>query len=73
MDGANFTTEEEQAIRDAYAASETPRCPRDGTAMTARAIGGGSFGLGYARQRHWLLCPECRRSVIFDRKRGTRN
>jgi len=31
--------------------------------MTARSIGGGSFGLGYARQREWLICPECRRSV----------
>jgi hypothetical protein len=40
--------------------------------MTARAIGGGSFGLGYARRREWLLCPACRRSVIFDRERGTR-
>ena len=36
-------------------------------------IGGGSFGLGYARSRRWLICPTCKRSVIFDEKRGTRN
>jgi hypothetical protein len=41
--------------------------------MTARSIGGGSFGLGYARKREWLICPTCKRSVIFDLKRGTRN
>ena len=41
--------------------------------MTKRSIGGGSFGLGYARRREWLICPTCRRSVIFDLKRGTRN
>ncbi len=40
--------------------------------MTRRPIGGGSFGLGYQRQREWLLCAQCRRSVIFDVKRGTR-
>ena len=41
--------------------------------MNARPIGGGSFGLGYARRREWLMCPECKRSVLFDLKRGTRN
>jgi hypothetical protein len=41
--------------------------------LTARSIGGGSFGLGYARSRKWLICPSCKRSVIFDQKRGTRN
>jgi len=40
--------------------------------MTSRAIGGGSFGLGYARRREWLICPTCKRSLIFDRRRGTR-
>jgi hypothetical protein len=40
--------------------------------MTTRPIGGGSFGLGYHRQREWLLCPSCKRSAIFDVKRGTR-
>ncbi|MEX2180190.1 MAG: hypothetical protein WD801_15850 [Gemmatimonadaceae bacterium] len=69
---AAFAPEEEREIRDRYAAGERPVCPRDGAAMTERAIGGGSFGLGYARRRQWLLCPECRRSVIFDRDRGTR-
>lgn len=71
-ESAQYTAEEQKAVRDAYAAGRTPACPRDGASMTVRSIGGGSFGLGYARRREWLICPECRRSVIFDLRRGTR-
>jgi hypothetical protein len=70
---ARFEPSEERAIREAYAGGEPATCPRDGATMIARSIGGGSFGLGYARKREWLICPTCRRSVIFDVKRGTRN
>lgn len=69
---ARFTRPEEQALQAAMAAGTPPVCPRCAVAMTSRAIGGGSFGLGYRRQRAWLLCPSCRRSVLFDSKRGTR-
>lgn len=69
---ARFEAAEERAIREAYARGETPRCPRDAGMMTIRSIGGGSFGLGYLRTREWMICPVCRRSVIFDVKRGTR-
>lgn len=72
-DHAPFSEEEQRALREAYAAGATVRCPRCDAAMTARSIGGGSFGLGYARQREWLMCPRCRRSAMFDVKRGTRN
>ena len=70
---AQFEPAEQRAIRDSYASGGKPACPRDGTPMTVRSIGGGSFGLGYARRREWLICPTCKRSVIFDLKRGTRN
>lgn len=70
---ARFEPEEERAIRESYARGEAVTCPRDRATMTVRSIGGGSFGLGYARKREWLICPMCRRSVIFDVKRGTRN
>jgi hypothetical protein len=72
-DAALYAPDEQRAIRESYASGMMPHCPRDGALMTVRSIGGGSFGLGYARRREWLLCPECRRSVIFDVKRGTRN
>jgi hypothetical protein len=72
-EAARYEPGEERAIRERYARGEQVRCPRDETTMTVRRIGGGSFGLGYARLREWLICPTCKRSVIFDLKRGTRN
>lgn len=71
-DRATYGADEERMIRERFVAGERPVCPRDGAVLTLRDIGGGSFGLGYARRRQWLLCPTCRRSVIFDRERGTR-
>lgn len=70
---ARYEPSEEQAIRAAMGAGKAAECPRCRVAMTERAIGGGSFGLGYSRRRQWLICPKCRRSAIFDVKRGTRN
>lgn len=70
---AQYTAAEQQAIRLAVAGGAVPTCPRDGAVLTRRPIGGGSFGLGYARRREWLLCPSCRRSALFDLRRGTRN
>ena len=72
-DAARYDQSEERDLRARFARGEDLTCPRDGTVMTVRSIGGGSFGLGYARKREWLICPTCRRSVIFDVKRGTRN
>jgi hypothetical protein len=68
----NYTDGELAALRLAVAEGRATVCPRDGGTMIRRAIGGGSFGLGYARQRDWLICPTCKRSAIFDVSRGTR-
>ena len=68
-----FSSDEQRILRAAFAAGQPVKCPRCEVVMTARAIGGGSFGLGYARRREWLMCPRCRRSAMFDVKRGTRN
>lgn len=70
---AQFEPAEQAQVQGQWAAEERAQCPRCAVAMNRRAIGGGSFGLGYARRRVWLLCPRCRRSVIFDAARGTRN
>lgn len=70
---AQYDATEQRAMRDLLARGEMPACPRCGVAMTERPIGGGSFGLGYARRREWLICPSCRRSALFDIRRGTRN
>ena len=65
---AQFDPNELKAMREQFASGETPVCPRCGVSMTARSIGGGSFGLGYARKREWLICASCRRSALFDQK-----
>ena len=71
-DDAQYTALELQQIRGEFTAGKPVVCPRCGVTMTRRGIGGGSFGLGYARQRDWMICPKCRRSAIFDIQRGTR-
>ncbi|HEY0778578.1 MAG TPA: hypothetical protein VGD56_11490 [Gemmatirosa sp.] len=70
---AAYTADEQRVLREAVAAGGAAVCPRDGATMTRRPVGGGSFGLGYSRRREWLICPTCRRSALFDVKRGTRN
>lgn len=72
-DNAQFTPEEQKGIREQYELTRGAECPRCHVVLTSRPIGGGSFGLGYARRREWLLCPKCHRSALFDLKRGTRN
>jgi len=72
-DTAQFTADEQKRIRDQYEMTRGAQCPRCHVPLTSRPIGGGSFGLGYARRREWLLCPKCHRSALFDLKRGTRN
>ena len=70
---AQYTPAELKQIREVFVGGNMPECPRCHIHMTERPIGGGSFGLGYARRREWLICPSCRRSAIYDIKRGTRN
>ena len=69
---AQYESEEQRVIRETWVRDSAATCPRCAVSMTSRPIGGGSFGLGYARRRTWLICPSCRRSVIFDKARGTR-
>ena len=70
---AQYDAAELDAMRVTWSGGVLPACPRCAVAMTQRSIGGGSFGLGYARQREWLICPRCRRSAVFDARRRTRN
>jgi transposase-like protein len=70
---AQYDAAELEAMRAVVAKGTLPSCPRCSVTMTRRSIGGGSFGLGYARQREWMICPQCKRSAVFDVKRRTRN
>ncbi len=71
-ESARYTPDEERAIRDTWIAAGKVACPRCTVTMRERPITGGSFGLGYRRRREWLMCPGCKRSVLFDANRGTR-
>ena len=70
---AQYSPEELARIRQSVAAGDPPMCPICNVKMSHRDIGGGSFGLGYARKRDWLICGKCKRSAVFDIARGTRN
>ena len=72
-DSARYTAEEEAAIRTTWLKTNAATCPQCEVTMRERPITGGSFGLGYRRRREWLMCPKCKRSVLFDAERGTRN
>ena len=72
-DRAQYDAAELERMRSGCDGEALPACPRCSVTMTRRSIGGGSFGLGYARQREWLICPRCRRSAVFDIRRRTRN
>jgi hypothetical protein len=72
-ESAQYTSDELKAMKEAFVKGTMPDCPRCSVRMTERPIGGGSFGLGYARRREWLICPRCHRSAIYDLRRGTRN
>jgi len=72
-ESAQYSAEELKTIREVFVTGAMPDCPRCSVRMTERAIGGGSFGLGYARKREWLICPRCHRSAIYDIRRNTRN
>jgi phage FluMu protein Com len=69
---ARFSDAEEAAVRETWREAGEVRCPRCRVVMRSRPITGGSFGLGYQRHREWLMCPRCKRSVLFDAARGTR-
>ncbi|HYV96672.1 MAG TPA: hypothetical protein VE967_04365 [Gemmatimonadaceae bacterium] len=71
-ESARYTDQEELAVREAWRTTGSATCPRCHVAMRERPITGGSFGLGYRRTREWLMCPKCKRSVLFDAERGTR-
>ncbi len=70
---AQYSNEELARIRESLTNGEPPMCPICDVKMSHRDIGGGSFGLGYARKRDWLICGKCKRSAVFDIARGTRN
>lgn len=62
-----FTHEEVRRLEDALRAGEPTTCPRCAVALDRRAIGPRT-DVSYVRDRVWLACASCHRSVVLDRE-----
>ena len=66
----SFTEEETQEIVHAFLTREDLRCPRCRIPMDARPVPPRP-DVSYVRDRLWLVCPGCRRSIVLDRREHT--
>jgi endogenous inhibitor of DNA gyrase (YacG/DUF329 family) len=64
----NYTREEENALAHALRQGRDPTCPRCQVPLSRSEVGRRP-GVSYVRDRIWLRCPDCRRSVVLDRRR----
>jgi hypothetical protein len=68
MESANYSREEEERLARALRAGEPAACPRCGETL-ARSEVPPRAGLPYVRDRVWLACAPCHRSLVLDRRR----
>jgi hypothetical protein len=68
MTTSNYTREEEERLVEELRAGGTPVCPRCGGALSDRSVQP-TEGVPYVRDRIWLTCEACRRSIVLDRRR----
>jgi len=68
MERTLYTREEEALVTMALASGEVPECPRCEVRMERRAVTP-QEGVAYVRERVWLSCGACGRSVLVDRRR----
>lgn len=64
---ANYTREEERELMRAVHAGRDPACPRCDVPLDRREVPPRPE-VSYVRRRLWLVCPECGRSAVVDRK-----
>jgi uncharacterized protein with PIN domain len=68
MTTSNYTREEEDHLVEELRAGRTAVCPRcGGVLVDGRVVP--SEGVPYVRERVWLTCEGCRRSLVLDRRR----
>jgi hypothetical protein len=63
-----YTLEEETRLAGLLSERREPRCPRCGAAMARQDVSEPE-GVSYVRDRIWLICGGCKRSVVLDRRR----
>ena len=68
MTSANYTREEEDRLLAGLRAGRLPPCPRCGRRLADQRVPPRE-GVPYVRDRLWLTCEGCHRSLVLDRRR----
>ena len=68
MTPANYTRDEEERLLRALREGAGRMCPRCGRKLASQDVPPKSQ-LPYVRDRVWLICDTCQRSVVVDRRR----
>jgi hypothetical protein len=68
MTPANYTRDEEERLLASLREGSPPECPRCGRRLVEEAVPPRPE-LPYVRDRVWLVCSGCRRSIVIDRRR----
>ena len=68
MTSSNYTREEEERLLEKLRSGTTPPCPRCGAKLVEQPVSA-MEGIPYVRDRLWLTCEGCHRSVVLDKRR----
>ena len=68
MKPKQYTREEEDRLVSSLSAGGEPLCPRCGLGLGVQEVADPE-GVAYVRNRVWLTCEHCRRSIVLDRRR----
>lgn len=69
MEPVNYTRAEERRVLEQLRRHEDPACPRCASALIRRRVPPRE-GVAYVRDRLWLVCGSCRRSMVLERVDG---
>jgi ribosomal protein S27AE len=62
-----YTDDEIRLLGAALAEGSPPECPRCGATLDRRPVPP-RRDVSYVRDRLWLVCPRCHRTVVLDRR-----
>ena len=68
MTSVNYTREEEERLLEGLRAGRVALCPRCGHRLVDQRVPP-QDGVPYVRDRVWLTCEGCHRSLVLDRRR----
>jgi hypothetical protein len=68
MTSVNYTREEEERLLGELRSGRVPACPRCGHRLVDQRVAP-QEGVPYVRDRLWLTCEGCHRTLVLDRRR----